>query len=89
MAGERRFEGVGGGAKRGAEGVANGLEDVSIVRFDGLPEDLIVAAQSGLHGGWVAFPHPGRAFYVRKQKGDGAGGRDGHLVRLLLLLAAL
>jgi len=50
------------------------------------PQDLVVAGESGLQGFRVPLPQTDRALFVRNQESYCAGRRDGHLLRILLLL---
>jgi hypothetical protein len=75
---ERRFCSVGGGAKGGAEGVANRLEDVATPLLYGGPQQLVVAGEGFLHCLSVALPQPGGALYVGEQEGDGACWQSCH-----------
>ena len=58
-----------GRRERGAEGVANGLEDVTTVCFDGRPEDGIVTHDSTRHQVGESLPELGASCDVGEEKG--------------------
>ncbi len=45
-----------GGGKGGAEFIAHGFEHVTVVDFNGLPQDVVVPVEGLLHGIGAAFP---------------------------------
>jgi hypothetical protein len=56
---EGGLDGVRGRGERRAEGVTDCLEDEASVGLDDGAQDLVVAGEGGLHGGWVALPETG------------------------------
>jgi hypothetical protein len=70
---DRRLHRVRGGTKHGAELIADGLEDVTVVRDDGRAEQRVVAGEGIPHRGGLLFPEAGAALDVGEEKGDGAG----------------
>jgi hypothetical protein len=75
--GQGRGEGVGCRGEGGAELIADRLEDVPLVGFDGLAQDGVVVGEGALHGLGVLLPEPGAALDVGEEKGDGTGGQLG------------
>ena len=68
------------GADRGggAKGIADGLEDMAAVGFDGLAEQGVVVGEGETHGLGELLPELGAALDVGEQEGDGASGSLGH-----------
>ena len=61
------------GGKRDAKGIADGLEDMTATRGNGLPHQFVVARDRRLHRRMTCLPQSRAAFNVSKQEGNGAG----------------
>src|SRR6266545_7810230 len=59
---------IGGGDKGGADGIADGFEDLAAVRCDLLPEKGVVASERREHGLRVLLPELCTAFDVSEQE---------------------
>ena len=82
LRGEHCGEGVGGAGKGGTESVAEGLEDVSPMRDDRLPNERVVTAHGTFHFVAIAFPALRAAFDVGKgERHRSAGKRSSISVR--------
>jgi len=78
LSGKGGEESGGRGRKGGIDGIADGLEDMAAVLFDGVAEDGVVAREGSRHGGGMLLPQPGGALNVGEEKGDGAGRKLRH-----------
>jgi hypothetical protein len=64
--------------ERGAKGISNGLENMPMMRSNGLIQDLMMACEQGWHRVGIFLREPCAAFDVGEEEGDGAGGKIRH-----------
>src|SRR5579871_2259783 len=75
----RSSDAVFGASEGGTERVADRLEDVATVRFNGAAEDRVMASHRLFHRGTIAIPALCAALDVSKQERHRAGRRRAYL----------
>ena len=78
LGGKRGLERVVCGGEGSAEGIADGLENIALMRFNALAHQGIVACKGGLHSVGVLLPKPCAALDVGEEKSYGSCGKNGH-----------
>src|SRR5262249_5887625 len=78
LGGDGGVEGIRGSGKGGAEGVADRLEDLAVVRLNRGVEAGVVSGEGEAHGVGVLLPELGAPLDVGEQEGDRAGGQVSH-----------
>jgi hypothetical protein len=58
------------------EGIANDLEDMSVLGLNGLMQYLMVPRKQSGHGIWILLGKLGRAFNIGEEEGNGASGES-------------
>ncbi len=75
---QRGIQRVAGGVECGGKRVADDLENIAVMCFNHLMQDLIMARQKNRHGVWILLRQFRAAFDVGEEEGDGARGKVSH-----------